>query len=130
MLSILASGSLVADPKPRTTTAGKPYATGTMRVPAEDAEAMLVSIITFNVDAVQALLALTKGDALAIAGRAKLTSWTKDGEERHGLSVVVDQVMSVYQADKRRRKARNDDEQTAAGPGHPGGHDQRPHHLS
>ncbi len=53
-----------------------------------------------------ALLALHKGDALAIAGRAKLSSWTKDGEEKHGLSVVADRVLSAYAAGKARKAAR------------------------
>ena len=43
----------------------------------------------FAADAVQALLALSKGDACAIAGRAKLSTWEKSGEEKHGLSVVA-----------------------------------------
>ncbi len=113
MLSVLASGTLIADPKERATTAGKPYATGIVRVPAEDAEPMLVSLITFNADAVAALLALTKGDALAIVGRAKLSSWTKDGEEKHGLSVVADQVLTIYQIEKRRKRATAPEEVTA-----------------
>ncbi len=59
---------------------GKPYATCVMRVPCEDGEPMTVSAIAFNADAMAAFLALSKGDACAIAGRAKLTTWTKDGE--------------------------------------------------
>ncbi len=110
MLNVLASGTLVSDPKRRTSTTGKDYATGTMRVPAEDAEAMLVSIITFTADAVAALLALSKGDSCAIAGRAKLTSWTKDGGEKHGLSVVADRVLTAYQAGKARKAAREAEE--------------------
>ena len=105
MLSVLCSGSLVSDPRERTTAAGKAFATCQMRVPAEDTEALLVSIIAFNADAVAAILALSKGDAVAIAGRAKLTSWEKDGEEKHGLSVVADQVLSIYQIEKRRKRA-------------------------
>jgi single-stranded DNA-binding protein len=106
MLNILASGTLVSDPRQRTTAAGKAFATGQMRVPAEDAEALLVSIIAFNADAVTGLLALSKGGALAIAGRAKLTSWTgQDGAEKHGLSVVADQVLTIYQIEKRRKRA-------------------------
>jgi len=84
-----------------------------MRVPAEDAEAMLVSVIAFAADAVTGLLALSKGDALAIAGRAKLTSWEKDGEEKHGLSVVADQVLTIYQIEKRRKRAAAPEEVTA-----------------
>jgi single-stranded DNA-binding protein len=106
MLSILASGTLVADPVSRTSAAGKPYATCTMRVPCEDSDAVLVSIITFASDAVAALLALAKGDSCAIAGRAKLTAWEKDGTEHHGLSVVADRVLSAYAAGKLRKASR------------------------
>ena len=105
MLNILATGTLVADPRRRTSAGGKDFATASMRVPAEDSEAMLVSIIAFNADAVAALLALVKGDACAVAGRAKLTSWEKDGAVHHGLSVTGDQVLSMYQIEKRRKRA-------------------------
>jgi hypothetical protein len=54
-----------------------------MRVPSEDAEAMLVSLIAFSSSAVEALLALTKGDPLAVVGRASLKSWEKDGRAAH-----------------------------------------------
>ena len=57
MLSILATGTLVADPRRRTSATGKDYATASLRVPAEDAEAMLVSLIAFNADAVAVILA-------------------------------------------------------------------------
>jgi len=105
MLNILATGTLVSDPRQRITAAGKAFATCQMRVPAEDSEATLVSAIAFNVDAVAAILALTKGDSCAIAGRAKLTSWEKGGEKRLGLSVVADQVLTIYQIEKRRKRA-------------------------
>lgn len=105
MLNILATGTLVADPKRRTSTAGKDFATASLRVPADDSETMLVSVIAFNVDAVAALLALAKGDACAVTGRAKLTNWEKDGAEHHGLSVTADQVLSMYQIEKRRKRA-------------------------
>ena len=110
MLSVLCSGTLVSDPRQRTTAAGKAYATASLRVPAEDADAMLVSIIAFAADAVAALLALQLGDSAAIAGRAKLSSWTKDGEERHGLSVTADRVLTVYVAGKARKAAREPEE--------------------
>lgn len=74
---------------------------------------MLVSIIAFNADAVAALLALQRGDSCAIAGRAKLTSWEKDGEQKHGLSVVADKVLTVYAAGKARKATREAEEVTA-----------------
>jgi len=106
MLNILATGTLVTDPKRRTSATGNEYCTASLRVPAEDSDAALVSVIAFAADAVAALLALVKGDACAIAGRAKLTSWESGGEEKHGISVVADRVMSAYQAGKARKAAR------------------------
>lgn len=113
MLSILASGTLVNDPVSRTSANGKSYCTCSLRVPAEDADAMLVSIIAFAADAVTAILALQRGDSVAIAGRAGLTSWEKDGEQRHGLSVVADKVLTAYAAGKARKAARESEEVAA-----------------
>jgi single-stranded DNA-binding protein len=84
-----------------------------MRVPVEDGEAMLASLICFNADAVAAILALSKGDACAIAGRAKLSEWEKNGETHHGLSVVADKVLTVYAAGKARKSARDAEESPA-----------------
>ncbi len=110
VLNVLASGALVSDPRERTTAAGKAYATASMRVPVEDGEAMLASLICFNGDAVQALLALQKGDSLAVTGRAKLSAWAKDGAQHTGLSIVVERTMSAYAAGKQRKAAREPEE--------------------
>ena len=103
--SILATGTLSNDPKQWTMAASKTYATASLRVPAEDADGMLVSVIAFAADAVPAIPALTKGDSCSIAGRAKLPSWEKDGEQKHGFCVVADKVLTVYQSEKKRRQA-------------------------
>ncbi len=84
-----------------------------MRVPAEDAEAMLLSVIAFSESAVAALLALHKGDSCAVAGRASLRTWEKDGAQKTGLSAVADRVMSAYAAGKTRKAAREPEEVTA-----------------
>lgn len=107
-LSVLASGTLVRDPERRTSTAGRAYATALLRVPCEGEDAVLVSLIAFSSTSAEALLAHAKGDSLAVTGRAKLTSWAKDGEQRHGLSVTVEGVLSPYQLEKRRSRARGD----------------------
>jgi single-stranded DNA-binding protein len=102
-LTVLAQGVLVADPQRRS---GKTeFATCAMRVATDDGP-VLVNMIAFAPEAVAALLALSKGDSLAVTGKAKLTSWTRDGEEKHGLGVVAEQVLTLYQAGKRRERAR------------------------
>ncbi len=107
-LAILATGTLVRDPEPRQSRAGKPYATALLRVPTDGEEAVLMSLIAFAADAVEALLAHAKGDSVAVTGRAKFTSWQKDGERRQGLSVTVEAVLSPYQLEKRRSRARGE----------------------
>ena len=53
-------------------------------------------------EAAEKLARLKAGDAVAIAGSAKLTSWEKDGETKHGLSVTASAVLSAYDVKRRR----------------------------
>ena len=90
MLNILATGTLVSDPMQRQSAAGKAYATASMRVPTEDGEAMLASLIAFNADAVTSLLALSRNDPLSVAGRAKVSEWL--GRRLHRLVVKYENI--------------------------------------
>jgi hypothetical protein len=48
----------------------------------------------------------TGGDAVSVAGMGKLTQWTgRDNIEKHGISITVQAVLSIYQARKRKREA-------------------------
>ena len=102
---VMAVGPLVADPQARQGTKG-PFATVAIRTSGDDA--IIVSAIAFN-EYAERLLEFVKGDAIAISGRAKLSSWTgRDGTEKHGISVIVEQVASAKpkpRAAKPRRKA-------------------------
>ena len=50
------------------------------------------------------MAALGAGDALSVTG-GKLSYWAgKDGQERHGLSVTADGVLTPYQVSQRRRQ--------------------------
>jgi single-stranded DNA-binding protein len=110
MLSVLMQGTLSATPMRRTSEAGRTFATAQVRVPTDD-DALLCSVIVFDAAAVDALLALDKGDAVAVSGTAKLSHWTgKDGTERTGLSVTGQRVMTAYTATKKRRAQGEADE--------------------
>ncbi len=102
MISVLLEGTLVATPVSRTTTAGKLYVTASMRASGEDGVSTLCSLIAFDTTVVAALAGLVKGDSVAVAGHAALSQWDKDGAHRVGLKVTATQVLTVYDAGKRR----------------------------
>lgn len=109
MLAVLCSGSLIRDPQQRQGANGPAYVTALMRCPAEDSDPLLISLIAFSDTAVAALLALGQGDALSVAGRAKLREWQQGEETKHGVSVTADQVLTVYAAGKKRKAAQPDE---------------------
>jgi single-stranded DNA-binding protein len=104
-LYTLATGTLIADPVRRSGANGD-FATATIRAATEDGT-ILVSAIAFSALAEQ-LLSHHQGDAVAVAGRAKLREWTgQDGAQHHGLSVTVEQLTSAAaarRADAERRR--------------------------
>ena len=77
-LRLLASGALISDPQRRGGAKG-PFTTATIRATGD--ESVLVSVIAFATDGERSL-EYSKGDALAVSGRARLASWT--GPRRHG----------------------------------------------
>ena len=101
MISALITGDLISDPVERTTAKGAPFVTATMRVPA-GADALLVGIATFDRTAGERLAKLHKGASVAVAGTLEATEWEKDGETRKGWRLTATEVLSVYQARKRR----------------------------
>jgi single-stranded DNA-binding protein len=100
MLVILISGKLLKDPVKRTSATGKPYATALLSVPTDDGQT-LVSCVAFS-NVAEQLLSHSQGDSLSVLGKAKLSEWTKDGEAKHGLDMVVDKLLSPYELTKRR----------------------------
>ncbi len=103
MIGALVQGDLVADPQARTASNGKPYWTVNVCVPA-GAEALFVGLTTFSETAGERLMRLHKGSAVAAAGMLEPTSWTgKDGAERRGWRLTASEVLTVYEATKRRK---------------------------
>lgn len=106
MISILTTGKLTASPNLLTTKAGKPYIR--CKLACHDGEQnILVSVTAFAAEAVEMLRKLDKGDAVAIAGTGKPSSWLgKDGQPVAGMDVLADSAMTTYAAGKKRDKFR------------------------
>lgn len=110
MLDVLAQGRLTKAPERRTAKNGSVFALAQISIAADgDDGSLLASVIAFRTEAADALLALDKGDAVAVAGRAKVGVWQpREGDPRANLSIVADQVLSVYAIRKKRQAAQGD----------------------
>jgi single-stranded DNA-binding protein len=103
MISALVSGELMAEPVQRTSASGTPFWTCTVRV-AAGSEAIFVGISTFSETAGTRIMALHKGATLAAVGPLEATTWqTKSGESRQGWRLTANEVLTAYQASKRRK---------------------------
>jgi len=106
MIDVLIRGRLVADPERKTTKAGKSYATARLSVTDRDGGEHLALATAFDEQALTALLALAKGDAVAVAGELSVGVWTPEGKEpRPSLRVLVHGVLSPYSVQRRREAA-------------------------
>ena len=105
MFSVLLSGKLTKDPKPGVGRNGQPYCTASVRVPVQgqkedEPDFAFASVIAFGEDA-EKLSRLLIGDAVSVAGSARLSQWERDGKQMTGLNVTVSGILSVY--DRRKR---------------------------
>lgn len=101
MLNVLVSGRLTSEPQRRTAANGNEYVTATAGVDTPGGS-ILVGLLAFE-PASERLAQLRKGAAIAAAGEAKLTAWEKAGEQHHGLSVTVVELLTPYVARQRRK---------------------------
>lgn len=110
MLDVLIAGRLAKPPERRTAKNGKDYATAQLIVATDGGESFLASLIVFSEIAINELLALDKGDAVAVAGRAKPSAWQgSKGELKAGLSVTVERVLTAYLLRRKRAAVQGDD---------------------
>ena len=106
MLSTLASGMLVRDPKSGTSASGTRWANSTLRVPCGksregDSETAFITVCAFG-DQADQLARLAKGDSISVQGTLKSTEYVKDGETRHGLEIMANALLSPYQLKQKR----------------------------
>ena len=103
MIDALISGKLIRDPALKTGPSGKPFCNFLLSVHTGDEGPVVVSGIAFA-DMAEKIANLKKGDAGAVVGPMKPTTWTDkaSGEERHGLNITVQAALSPYDVKKRR----------------------------
>jgi single-stranded DNA-binding protein len=103
MLDALISGKLIKQSELKTGQSGKPYCQFLLGVHIGEPENIVISGIAFGSHA-ERIAKLGKGDAVSVIGALKPTEWQDKAtdETKHGLSVTVANVLSVYDIKKKR----------------------------
>ena len=104
MIDALIAGRLYGKPQSRTSKSGNSYTTAKVRTPMANGEASFVNVIAFSDTAITALLALSEGDSVAIAGELKVSVFTdKNGAARPSLDLTAHAVLTPYQVTRKRQ---------------------------
>jgi single-stranded DNA-binding protein len=99
----IVTGSLFRAPEQRTSKAGKPFVTATIR--AKDGEASQWWRLTAFSETAQAeLMRLDEGDACSVQGSVKVELYQPEGgEPKVSLSIIADRVLALRQPPKERK---------------------------
>ena len=106
MIEGLVAGKVYGRPEQRTgNNSGRPFVTAKVRAATSGGETLFVNVLAFDATAQAALLALSDGDAVSLAGTLTPKAWTdREGQARPALDLVAAQVLTAYHV-KRKRDA-------------------------
>ncbi len=103
MIEGLVTGTLVGLAEQRQGKNDTTFVVARVKTAPGEGAPLIVNVIAFAPEACAALLALDEGDTLAVAGALTPKVWTdKQGNTRPALDMVASQVLTVYQADRKR----------------------------
>ena len=107
MIDALIQGKVFKPATKKTAANGKPFCTAMITTAQKDKEGATVqqaiSVLAFNQQAVAALLALSEGDAVAVAGKLTLSTYqAKDGAVKPSASLLCHHVTSAYHISRKR----------------------------
>jgi single-stranded DNA-binding protein len=102
----LVSGKVYGRPEQRVgNNSGKPFVTAKVRAATAGGEMLFVNVLAFDSTAQAALLALSDGDAVSLAGTLTPKVWTdREGQSRPAVDMIASQVLTAYHV-KRKRDA-------------------------
>ena len=103
MIDCLVSGRLHGVPQQRTAKTGRTFTTAKLRVPTGE-DSMFCNVIAFDQGTQDALMTLTAGESVALAGELRVSTWTdKSGTAHPSLDLVASRSLTQYHLTKRRR---------------------------
>ena len=99
---VLVTGALFRAPEQRTSKAGKPFVTATIKAKDGDA-AQWWKVLVFSESAGAELLRLSDGDAVSAQGALRVETYDKDGMTKVSLTCIADAVLPLRAAPKERK---------------------------
>lgn len=97
MIDALIAGTVYGKPQERTGKNGRPFVTCKLRAADGAGESHFINAVCFSDDACAALLALSDGESVALAGTLTPKPWAdKTGAPRVGLDLLAHAVLSAY----------------------------------
>ena len=104
MLDALLSGRLIGTPQKRLAKSGQPFAGARVRVSMHDGAVIVVSVTAFEPEPMAALLVMSEGAAVSIAGPLTLGTWTdNEGLQRPSAALIAMHVLTTYSVNKKRK---------------------------
>jgi single-stranded DNA-binding protein len=119
------TGTLFRPPEQRTSKAGKPFVTATVRAKDGDPSAgsgqasQWWKVLAFSESVQAELVRLADGDAVSLQGALKAELYDKDGEKRLSLAIVADNVLALRQPSKPHKLGEKSHPATRANDGRP-----------
>jgi single-stranded DNA-binding protein len=101
---VLITGTLFRAPEQRTSKAGKPFWTATLKCRDGD-RVEWWKICTFSESAGEELARLDDGDAVSVQGRLEVATYEQGGETRIRRSCIADHVLALRQPARKRAPA-------------------------
>jgi len=104
MIDALVTGKLIQNPVLRTGASGKPFTNFLLSVGVGEDQPIVVSGIAFG-EASERISRLTKGAPVSVIGSLKPSTWSDKatGETKHGFNITVNNSLSPYDIQKRRK---------------------------
>ncbi|NML17031.1 single-stranded DNA-binding protein [Azohydromonas caseinilytica] len=106
MIEGLVAGKVYGCPEQRTSNStGKVFTVAKVRAATSGGESLFVNVLAFDATAQAALLVLSDGDAVSLAGTLTPKVWIdRENQPRPALDLIAGQVLTPYHA-KRKREA-------------------------
>ena len=104
MIEGLVAGKVYGRPEQRTSNStGKVFTVAKVRAATSGGESLFVNVLAFDATAQAALLALSDGDAVSLAGTLTPKVWTdREHQARPALDMIASQVLTAYQVKGKR----------------------------